>query len=662
VNKDVAQQRGWMWTARRVARGGPVEAVWRAVSFAQVAHWTTRSETGRVGLVTQTADLASIAVETDQVRHDVDRLIRQAEEILTGSYTVLGVVRSDLVAPDWLADGGAAETMGADLGGAPGQVSLKHVWELSRLAPVVDLALAWHVTRDDRFSTRAVELVESWLEVLDDRSSVLWGSGVEAALRVISLSWVTRLLESDQVSWQRLNQNDRLGICVHRFLDQLDRFPSRFSSANNHALVEAAGLVVGSLSFRCSQQLEWEQTGIKRLFRQLDLQIDQAGLTHEKAAEYQAFVSEVVTITVAAFDLAGRPRPQKLVDKLAQLVGGVQALTKVGSPRFGDGDDSTVFGSDRRTLLEHAHDLGAAVLGAAVLGDELPGDELLGHNPRSTTSVQSRLLRTLQPSGERTVSITEPSDKVLAECSWLIPLRVGDCVATMRSGSLGYLAVAAHAHADLSSVVLSVAGCPVLIDPGTFTYDSHPEWRRYFRSSSAHNCLSVNGMDHAQYWGPFLWGTAPTARLTAYRPSESVATGGVIHDGYSSMGIEVARSAMLTDSSLKLVDRIEGSRRSGGRSSSSETVAGSLVLTFDPSVTLVESSTSDVALQFDQYDLAVHASDGWELQTVFGDATGAGWCSPRFGERQATVSVIARGPLVTSDDVTTTLTWSQRIT
>ena len=42
------------------------------------------------------------------------------------------------------------------------------------------------------------------------------------------------------------------------------------------------------------------------------------------------------------------------------------------------------------------------------------------------------------------------------------------------AGPLGYLGIAAHGHADALSVLLSVAGQPVLVDPGTYSYLANP--------------------------------------------------------------------------------------------------------------------------------------------------------------------------------------------
>lgn len=55
-----------------------------------------------------------------------------------------------------------------------------------------------------------------------------------------------------------------------------------------------------------------------------------------------------------------------------------------------------------------------------------------------------------------------------------------------------------HAHCDLLSFELSLAGKPAIVNSGTYAYQS--ELRPYFRSTAAHNTATVDGDEQMEYW------------------------------------------------------------------------------------------------------------------------------------------------------------------
>src|ERR1051325_7348961 len=91
-----------------------------------------------------------------------------------------------------------------------------------------------------------------------------------------------------------------------------------------------------------------------------------------------------------------------------------------------------------------------------------------------------------------------------------------------------------HGHADALSVVLSVGGQELLIDPGTGVYNGAPEWRNFFRSSRAHNTAIVDGREQSEPAETFSWKRANAARLVRHISEGDFAYAEAVHDGYSS--------------------------------------------------------------------------------------------------------------------------------
>ncbi len=64
-----------------------------------------------------------------------------------------------------------------------------------------------------------------------------------------------------------------------------------------------------------------------------------------------------------------------------------------------------------------------------------------------------------------------------------------------RCGSIGQLGRGGHAHNDMLSIELSIAGKPILVDSGSYTYTAAPDKRNYFRSTWQHNTLALRSYE-----------------------------------------------------------------------------------------------------------------------------------------------------------------------
>lgn len=60
----------------------------------------------------------------------------------------------------------------------------------------------------------------------------------------------------------------------------------------------------------------------------------------------------------------------------------------------------------------------------------------------------------------------------------------------------------AHGHCDALSFELSINSIPLIVNSGTYSY-KNGNWRDYFRSTKAHNTVSVSDQEQSQFWGSF---------------------------------------------------------------------------------------------------------------------------------------------------------------
>lgn len=140
--------------------------------------------------------------------------------------------------------------------------------------------------------------------------------------------------------------------------------------------------------------------------------------------------------------------------------------------------------------------------------------------------------------------------------SWRETCGAAETLLVFKAGPFGYPATAAHAHADALELLLHVDGVPVLIDPGTFSYQNRPE-RLFYRSSAQHNTLNFAKSEQSQYINRFLWGKKSTPELLPVDKNLN----GVVFAGkvrWHSGETHERRVEPIGDDALRIVDRWRG--------------------------------------------------------------------------------------------------------
>ena len=96
--------------------------------------------------------------------------------------------------------------------------------------------------------------------------------------------------------------------------------------------------------------------------------------------------------------------------------------------------------------------------------------------------------------------------------SGFVVVREGHLWLAFRCGAPSPAFLPAHAHADALSFQLWWRGRPVVVDPGTYTYEPGAD-RDWFRSTRAHSTVTVDGRDQFRLWGAFRSGPLPKVSL-----------------------------------------------------------------------------------------------------------------------------------------------------
>jgi len=408
----------------------------------------------------------------------------------------------------------------------------KLVWEPNRHHQLVVLGRAYRATGEERYAREVAAQLESWLLACPFGRGINWRSPLELGIRLIN--WVFALdliLESGHPAEPLARQ---VLASVHQHVWEVARRYSGGSSANNHLVGEAAGVFVATAYFEgLDPDGGLHQRSREILTAEILRQSHPDGGTREQGLGYQIFVLQFYLVVDAVARALGRPLPAAFEERLLLLLDFVRRLAEGGPlPWFGDADDGRVL------------DLGAAEPWRAWLAAgaiRFDRKDLAG-----VAEAPSETARWLLGAGstEHLLRLREvaagppPPSTALPEAGYYL-LQAGggpghaEVSAVFDCGELGLGSIAAHGHADALSFSLRAFGEDVLVDPGTYDYFSFPAWRRYFRSTRAHNTLEVDGLDQSTMDGPFLWGQRAAARCLLWQPTPE---GGRVcgeHDGYS---------------------------------------------------------------------------------------------------------------------------------
>jgi len=480
----------WAWARRQVRPGGAVEP--------------PRRRTGP-GFPNVLPSWVVKAVPSE-VKHD---LLEAADRLLQGTGEILGVLRTDLAAPDWFTDpvtGRRAPhehyAFRINHRSEEATGNIKQLWELSRLQHVTILAGARFLTGDDTYAAAASRQLESWWRENLFLSGVHWTSGIEVGMRLITWAWVRRLLEGWDGA-RELFEDNRLAVSqIYWHQSYLSSLRSRGSSANNHVIAEAAGQLVASCAFPWfTESPRWRQRAAALLEDQLERNTFPSGLNREQATDYHRFVAELGLVAAAEAAAAGQPLSAAAWDTLCRMVDAAAAILDETqrAPRQGDGDEGRAVVLDPPTANRWCTLLAT---GAALFGPQ-------PWWPAHPAGVTSTLLGAL--AGPRPVQSARPAQRPshFADAGLTI-LRTAigrepEIWCRCDGGPHGYLSIAGHAHADALSVEVRHGGVDILADPGTYCYHGEPTWRHYFRSTLGHNTIELAGHDQSQSGGPFLW-------------------------------------------------------------------------------------------------------------------------------------------------------------
>ena len=504
----------------------------------------------------------------------------------------------------------------------------KLVWEPNRHHQLVVLGRAYRATGDERFAEALVSQIDSWLEQCPFGIGMNWRSPLELGIRLINWVWAYDLIRDSQALDSATRENWLRSFYQHMW--EVARNYSGGSSVGNHLIGEAAGVYIAAsyLPF-LKHARKWQQQSRAILEEQILGQTFADGGPRELAFGYHLFVSQFFTLA----GLAGRWTETEFSagywNRLREMYRFIDAMLAGGdnAPMFGDGDDGYVLDlNDGPPTAKTMTALGAALFAGEV--DECDAQ------PARWLKLEATKLDTPDKS-------TALCSQAFADSGFYL-LQYGttpeECIsAVLDCGPLGMAPMAGHGHADALSVTLRAFGKDILVDPGTYDYYTYAAWRRYFRSTAAHNTIEIDGENQSLMQGSFLWARHAKSQCCDWSPT---ATGGAVsgeHDGYTRLAQPVThrRRIELDGAAGELVirDELLGTGRH----------EAALRFQFSELCQLNADDTNSFAIDVNGQPASIELDARLNVQVLCGSEEPAGgWVSRGYHHKAAAPQIVAK--------------------
>ena len=419
------------------------------------------------------------------------------------------------------------------------------VWELNRFLFLPQYAIAYRKEKDFKWLHKIEELVMEWDQLNPFMEGVNWYSNIEVNIRLINWVLTWEIIDGDTL--YETNENFR------KFADKIwfpliykhcyygYKNPSFFSSANNHLISEYAGLFITTSKWNFKGSEKWNQYAKKGLEKEIVKQFSESGNNKEEAAEYIQFIVDFLILPYLIGENTGNYFSTSFKERLHQIFNYIASILDIKGnyPRYGDDDDGRVFIIDSKLGSNNF----ISLLSTAYLIFKDKKHKLVN-------KLDQKNIIFFGESGvkifEETKDISDYSSFELFNADGHIIIKekrqhIEQVYLHFDVASLGYLSTAAHGHSDALSLILHINGNEVLSDAGTYCYHTDKKWRAYFTSSLAHNTVTINKKNQAEFIGPTLWLKHYKTCVEETQIDDSVIKITGTHDGYQRFGYQHKR-------------------------------------------------------------------------------------------------------------------------
>ncbi len=404
-------------------------------------------------------------------------------------------------------------------------------WEISRFYFGPDLAIAHNICHLRKYIAKFSSMVEDWIYENPFPYGINWASSMEASVRAINWIAAYELFEPQLFT---INFKSKFFASLYqhgKFIwENLANYGPGIN--NNHYLFDLIGLLVLGRVFDFNDEGHgWYEFAYGELENEIFNQVSPDGTSYESSLNYQIIMLELYLFAINFEKRFGSEFSDQVKARLMQCCASLYHLSKADNtvPNLGDSGSERLFklrNRDERNIC-YLLELASVIIGLKGFhADKVKPDiELLWWC--GPLKLDDYIASLVKPRARKEAAFFEDSG--------LAVMRHGENYLGFFANTINSVEWGGHKHNDLLAIEYSHGRDNFIVDSGTYVYTGDPSGRNYFRRTSSHSTLEVDGQEINRFLPKILFSIRRDAEIreVEWENEEDHIFATAEHSGYS---------------------------------------------------------------------------------------------------------------------------------
>lgn len=437
---------------------------------------------------------------------------------------------------------------------------IRYVATISRLHHIPMILAAGLSGNIEDAASIVTKQLHEWKSQNPFLKSINWKNGLEAGVRITNLIYARKIFSLYSIGSAKESFKIIDELAYYHFYFLINHL-SLYSSANNHLLFELMGIFIIASNYDFNESEYWKRKSFNWLLKELLKQTHNDGFTKEQSSHYHAEVMNIYALVFAEAQKNGIQIPETATDRFNKMGEALFYLLSNEEELMSIGD------SDEGQILFPYFNKNFSLKNSLLKDVYILTNKSFFKNKIAAGyfDLRNYIIWEKEFNNHSEEIYYKPKQQFFKDSGYLF-LSFSPVKILFDVGDIGLGKLAAHGHADALQVLLSINNEPFLVDSGTYQYHSKfDKWRFYFRSTLAHNTISVNKASQAKDGGRMIWNTKPEVHVENYENKNGVVTCTAFHDGFIKQGIGVKHTRTITyyknEQKLIIEDNLSGKKK-----------------------------------------------------------------------------------------------------